>query len=467
MNINLPKSAIDAVDKVKSLGGKVWLVGGAIRDHIRGLEPKDFDFATDLTPEQLVPIGNVVGKSFNVCLINNYEFATLRSEHYGKKRNSSGDRLEQVAVASSIEEDLARRDFTCNAIAYDLETNQIIDPYNGIEDIKNVIVRFVGDPYERIDEDPIRMLRAVRFSTDFNWEMENTDQIEDCVAKIRFVASERIYAEFKKVHNIGEFLDNAWGLMVSLIPELYFCEGVKQPPPHELTVSVHLGESAGWYDSNDFTLAFAAFLHDIGKPLTFTKDLNDKIHFYDHQFVGAEMVEEILTRLSFPNSEKDEIVYLVKNHMEPFHLDPNNKRQMRRFVSRHGEDLARKLINLNRADELAKKLHSEVFKEGHYNIYFEDVTLNAMVLEEAIHQIIAEQTALGLKDLAIDGTTLIEMGYMPGPKFKEVLNACLEAVLENPENNTVEYLLDIAKPILNDSLFKEIGGVVIDKGICG
>lgn len=303
---------------------QVFLVGGAVRDYCQGKTPSDFDIATDASPQQ-------VQRLFKRVLSTGIEHGTVTIRHKGKSFECTTFRTEgkysdarhpdAVQFVPSIEEDLSRRDFTINAMAISLETHALLDLFGGAADLKAGIIRTVGKAEERFSEDPLRMLRAVRFASRFQFVLEqSTEQaIQTLAKKIVSVSPERIKDELSKMlvtanPMIGLQLLDRTGLLDMIMPELAAGRGMTQGDFHNADVLTHSFVVCA-NTPNSLELRLAGLLHDIGKPKTRTVDESGAVHFYRHEIIGERMAEKILRRLKFPNKTVDKVKTLVRYHM--------------------------------------------------------------------------------------------------------------------------------------------------------
>ncbi|MCR4626937.1 MAG: HD domain-containing protein, partial [Treponema sp.] len=318
----------------KEAGFEAYLVGGAVRDMLLGKTETDWDLTTNATPEQVmkifkkvIPTGIAHGTVTVLFMGKQIEVTTYRTD----SEYSDGRHPDKVIFTSSLEDDLSRRDFTMNAIAASLETGEIKDPFNGISDIKNKIIRTVGNPFDRFTEDGLRPIRAIRFSSQLDFEIEKKTFEAITTPEVRKktlgISIERFRDEFVKTlksnaPSKGFHLMEQTGILEYFIPELSFCRGVIQGDGrgfHEFDVLDHLLYACDGACNDNLIVRLAALFHDIGKPETKREQLSDssgeKITFYNHESVSERITEKILTRLRFPNATVNEVCHLVKNHM--------------------------------------------------------------------------------------------------------------------------------------------------------
>jgi poly(A) polymerase len=431
---NAKQHAAEIVRKLREHGHQAYFAGGCVRDLLLSREPADYDVATDATPQQVMqifPQTLAVGEQFGVVLVPESDALALTGED---ARRSTGAAVEVATFRSDIgysdgrhpdevrftkdpRQDVQRRDFTINGMMLDPATNEVLDFVGGREDLKAGIVRAIGDPERRFAEDKLRMLRAVRFAARLDYKIDPATMaaIQKLAPQIHQVSCERVRDELTKMLTEGrasrafELLD-ASGLLAEVLPEIAAMKGVEQSPEYhpEGDVFVHtllLLEKLPAGASK--TLAWGALLHDVGKPPTF-RVAPDRIRFDGHVDVGVKMAAEICRRLRFSNDETDQILALVDNHM--------------RFgdVQRMKQSTLKKFLRLPAFDEHLE-LHRLDCLSSHGNLDAYDYS------REQLHSIPPE--AIRPTPL-ITGRDLIEAGYEPGPRFKEILTAVEDAQLE-------------------------------------
>lgn len=404
-------------------GFQALLAGGCVRDPLLGRVPADYDVATDATPEQvaeLFPESVAVGAQFGVILIpaENFkvEVATFRSD----VGYTDGRRPDAVIYAKTPEEDVLRRDFTINGLLMRHDTGEILDFVGGREDLKAGIIRAIGDADKRIEEDKLRMLRAVRFAARFRFEIEAATfrSIRKQAENIHQVSAERVREELTKMLTEGaagdafRLLDRT-GLLQKVLPEISAMKGVEQPPQYhpEGDVWVHTcmmldGIAAG----SSPTLAWGVLLHDVGKPPTFRSaaETGDRIRFDGHVEVGVRMGAEICRRLKMSNDNTDQILALIANHMKFKDAEQMRASTLKKFVRmpKFDEHMA-----LHRLDCLSSHRHLDA-----YNF---------------VHDFLARTPPEQVRPpRLLTGNDLLYMGLDPGPKFREVLQAVEDAQLE-------------------------------------
>ncbi|MFQ6039422.1 MAG: CCA tRNA nucleotidyltransferase [Candidatus Poribacteria bacterium] len=416
---NMRKIAIDIVKKLNGAGYKALFAGGCVRDEIMGIEPDDYDIATDARPDEVMALFEKtapVGAQFGVVLvvIDNIPFqvATFRSDG----RYIDGRHPENVRLSASAEDDALRRDFTINGLMFDPIAGKLYDYVNGKKDIEDRIIRCIGEPRERFSEDKLRLIRAVRFAARFEYQIEKRTfgAIKELAPTILEVSYERIRMELVKIFtgkNAGNGLQllHDTGLLAYVLPEVSAMVGIPQPRKFhpEGDVFTHTKLTLDNLIEPSPVLAFAALLHDVGKPRTMT--ITDRIRFHEHNKVGAEMAKNICTRLRFSKDEREKIVACVENHMTFMNIHRMKKSTLKRLFQRETflDELA-----LHKADCLAS--HGSLENWEFCKRRFEKYSAEEIKPEPLIN-----------------GHDLINLGYKPGPMFKEILSAVEEAQLDN------------------------------------
>ena len=437
-------------------GFQAYLVGGAVRDLILKKPCSDWDVATNATPEQVmsmfkfvVPTGIAHGTVTVHFHKTEIEVTTFRTE----SEYSDGRHPDKIAYASTIEEDLSRRDFTMNAIAVNLRNGKICDPFGGRKDIRKKVIRTVGIPNERFMEDGLRPIRALRFASQLNFSIEKDTFSEifkpDIQKKITSISIERFRDEFLKMlksekPSVGLKLMEETRILKLFIPEFEVCRGCIQGDGrgfHDFDVMDHLIYACDGAPKNNYKVRLAALFHDIGKPSCKRVIENEKdgqlFTFYNHDNEGAKITEKILRRLKFSNEEIADVSHLVKNHM--FHYESSwSDAAVRRFIVRVGLQYMDDLFDLRVADVFG--MHN-----NQVNLRNSTTSENILELKERIEKITEKQNALSLKDLCVNGKDLMDIGIPSGKKIGVVLNELFEAVLEDPEMNNREKLLKLAE----------------------
>ena len=443
---HVPADALGICERLRHAGKRAWIVGGCVRDSLLGKPISDWDVATDALPNELmklfpkaIPTGLQHGTVTVVMRGEHYEVTTLR----GETTYSDGRRPDAVHFVDDIVADLARRDFTINAIAVDPANGLLVDPFDGRKDLDQRTIRCVGRALERFSEDGLRVLRAARFSATLGFDLDPDTfaAIGPTLDTFRKVSAERVRDEWMKTMKAKtpsrafEVMRTSGILEVSC-PEMLEGVGMVQNKWHSLDVWNH---ALTCMDAcvGDPILRIAALLHDVGKPRS--REFSEKTQdytFYDHDKIGAEIALPIVTRLKFSNDEKERIVGLVRHHL--FHYDAWSDQAVRRWIKRVGTERIEDLYRLNEADLRGK------------GSIFQDADLHPLVaLKAHVEKVLAEGAALSTRDLAIDGNVLMkELGIKPGRIIGQVLEELLEAVIADPALNTREALLPLASEIV-------------------
>ena len=452
-NLKIPQPLKKMNEIFKANGYEAYLVGGAVRDMIRGKDAADWDVATNAQPEQVVkifhkviPTGIAHGTVTVLFMGHSIEVTTYRTE----ADYSDGRHPDSVNFAGTIKEDLSRRDFTMNAIAASLEDGHLVDPFAGQEDIKSKTIRTVGNPYDRFNEDGLRPIRAIRFASQLGFSItaETMAAIPASLAKTATISVERFRDEFIKIlkspePSVGLKLLEETGILKIFIPELTNCRKVEQADYrgyHQFDVLDHLLYACDGAPAHKELVRLAALLHDIGKPKAKqqkkTPDGQITFTFYNHEKYSEEISQNLMTRLKFSKAEIATVCHLVKNHM--FHYESNwSDASVRRFLFRVTPEALEDLFDLRMADVYGKNRTPPVLKEGPWSD-------NLLELKDRIAELSSQQQVLGLKDLAINGKDLMAAGIPAGKQLGSILNQLLETVLDDPEQNNREQLLTIA-----------------------
>lgn len=442
----IPEKARVIFDLLEKNGYECFLVGGCVRDMLMGKEPHDIDITTDATPDEVKKVFadfhtlDIGIKHGTVTVMNEgepIEITTYRKESI----YSDGRHPDSVSFSRHINDDLSRRDFTSNAIAYS-DKSGIVDPFGGIADIENKTLRCVGDPTERFKEDSLRILRALRFASvlGFNIEKETEKAMFNCRELINIVSPERIFAEISKLicgKNAGERVSRYSDILAVALPEIKDMKGFQQHNYHHIyDVLNHTAKVVdSVYPAVD--LRFAALFHDCGKPDCFSIDENGVGHFYSHASISAHKANEALQRLRCDNATKDKVVKLVKIHDTP--IEPDSK-TVKKKLQKYGEEIFFDLIKLQRADNMG--LAPEfLYRQETYD-----------QLEEIARLIIEENQCFSLRDLAVNGRDMINLGLKGkdiGTVLDELLKAVIEEKCENDKESLLLYYHNNVKSVLN------------------
>ena len=444
----IPADVVSLCQRFDDHGYRSWIVGGCVRDLLRGEDVNDWDVATDARPDQVgkvfqrvVPTG--IDHGTVTVLLNDasYEVTTLR----GERGFSDGRRPDEVFFVTDIDLDLSRRDFTVNAIAYDPITDRMADPFSGRADMARHVLRAVGDPRARFTEDGLRILRGARFVATLGFELEAETQAAfagalDVFAK---VSHERVRDEWMKTMKASRpsrafEVMRTTGILGVTFPEIVEQAGCEQNSYHAYDVWGHTMAVLDASEGDDVE-KIAALLHDIGKPRTRARsEKTGDWTFYHHENVGADMADRWLRDYRFSNSERDKIVRLVRHHLicyEPRWSDA----AVRRFMKRVGSDCIEPLLRLGEADAKGKGLPVD----DHLQLLVE--------LRDRIDNEEAKGGVPTTQGLAISGKEVLQMmQHGPGPAVGALLNELLDRVLEDPALNTSDKLMDLAKELASD-----------------
>ncbi|HVY29420.1 MAG TPA: HDIG domain-containing protein [Polyangiaceae bacterium] len=450
----VPTEVRELCQRLKEAGHRSWIVGGCVRDELLRQErgsgathaQNDWDIATSARPEQVqklfrrvIPTGIQHG-TVTVLMGKDaqYEVTTLR----GETSYSDGRRPDAVYYVDDIKDDLARRDFTINAIAYDVLEDKLLDPFDGSGDLKRQLLRAVGVASERFAEDGLRVLRGARFvaTLDLTLEEQTARAIEPSLDSYRKVSAERIRDEWmktmkaKRPSRAFEIMKDH-GLLAITAPEMLESVGCEQNKYHAFDV---WGHAMACLDAAPLmpVLRVAALLHDVGKPRSraFSEKTQDYT-FYEHERIGAEMVEPMLSRLRFSNEERQHIGALVRHHLICYDSSWSDS-AVRRWIRRVTPELVPDLYLLNEADVRGKG---------------RDCSPDLAALEGLkahVEKVLAAGAAFSIRDLAIDGRALMQdLGMKPGPDLGRILKALLDEVVDDPSKNQREILLDRARAL--------------------
>jgi len=442
-SVLVPAPILDVLRRLQESGHRAYVIGGATRELLRGVSSlQDWDIGTSATPEEvlrLYPRAVATGARFGTVTVPTAagpcEVTTFRVEgEYTDAR-----RPERVTFVRGLEEDLKRRDFTVNAIAWDPLAGRIVDPTGGIPDLEARLLRAVGNPAERFREDGLRPIRAARFAATLEFDLEEgtARALPDARAEVGRVAAERVQDELLKMLRAPkpsrgfEVLREA-GLLEIWMPELHACVAVPQNRYHAYDVYFHTLYTCDAAPPEKPVVRLAAVFHDVGKPVTRQEREDGEATFYNHQFVGARLAEEAMERLRFSREMTDRVVHLVRQHMFDYRPEWTDA-AVRRFIRSVGVEAIADLFDLRIADNLGNGL-----KTG-FPHYLEE-------LRKRVEAVLEAEEALSVRDLAVDGTDVMRaLDVPPGPKVGEILEHLLEEVLENPALNRREWLLERMK----------------------
>lgn len=445
MTMDMPKNVDTAINLLQSAGFEAYAVGGCVRDSLLGKIPNDWDITTSAKPEDM----KSVFADFH-CIDTGIKHGTVTVVIDGEPLEITTFRLDgeyednrhpkSVTFTSNLGADLGRRDFTVNAMAYSKMTGTV-DLFGGQNDLKNKIIRCVGDPDRRFNEDALRILRALRFASALDFEIEEkTAQslLKNC-ALLGNISEERIAKELLKLvcgKGAKRILTDFAPVLFEILPELQpMYKNSHDNPHHCYDIYEHTLIAVESIDPEP-TLRFAMLLHDCGKPAVKKFDENGVAHFYGHQRISAEISAQILARLKVSNKFRDEILFLVSNH-DRWELYENTEK-MPRYLSKFGLDGVLKLLKVMRADVLAQS------PEYRYRL---DQIADA---EEIAKNLAAQKPCLSLSELQINGRTLMDIGIPQGRKLGAVLAQLLDEVIDGVTKNTQEALTTRAREIYRE-----------------
>lgn len=442
MDIKLPFEVRLILENLKNRGFEGFVVGGCVRDSLLNRKPKDWDITTNSRPEETLTVFDEAGyktiptgikHGTITILVENkpYEITTYRVDgNYSDRR-----RPDNVNFTTSITEDLSRRDFTINAMAYN-NSDGLIDPFGGQNDLKKKVIACVGIPDIRFNEDALRMLRAIRFSAELNFNIHSETFL--AITKnnelINKISKERIREEFNKIlisnpKKLIDMLDT--GLLRYILPEFLSCIKVCQDNPyHVYSVDEHILNAVENIENN-LILRLTMLFHDIGKPLCKTIDESGKGHFYGHDKISSEIAVVRLNALKYDNTTIKKVRDLILYHDQK--IGDTNK-SVRKWLKKFGLDMLLDLIKVKEADI---KAQNPIFYHERYEIL--------QRIKKNISDIVQNNECYDSKNLAINGSDLIEAGFTEGKEIGLILNGLLDMVIENPELNTKEKLIEWAK----------------------
>ena len=437
MKIQLPEKVNQIIHTLQEHGYEAYAVGGCVRDSVLGRVPDDWDITTSATPQEtkaLFPRTFDTGIEHGTITVliekDAFEVTTYRVDgKYEDSRHPS-----EVTFTRCLQEDLLRRDFTINAMAYN-EKEGLVDIFGGMEDLQNKMIRCVGNARARFGEDALRILRAVRFAAQLGFEIEEETQkgITELAPSLANISAERIQVELVKmlVSPNPKLLRTAYelGIMKVIMPEFdEMMKTTQETKHHKYTVGEHTIKAIENIRA-DKVLRLTMLLHDVAKPRMKTMDEKGAAHFKKHDIVGTEMAKQILRRLKFDNDTMNKVVKLVQYHDYRMPAIANN---VRKAMNKIGEELFPYFLEVQEADALAQSEYMQ-----------EEKLQNIKEIRTCYEEIVARQECVSLKTLAITGNDLIENGMKPGKEIGVILNKLLEIVIENPEYNQKETLLKI------------------------
>ena len=461
MKRSIPKEVVEVSMTLAKAGFEAHLVGGCVRDTLLGVQPKDWDVATNAHPEEVQKIfpEHVYENEFGTVGVKTeaedaslkvIEVTTYRIEgKYSDKRHP-----DEVRFARTLEEDLSRRDFTVNAMAMGLK-GDIIDPYGGEKDLRARIIRTVGDPEQRFGEDALRLMRAVRFAVQLDFEIEPATEkaIAKLASPLKHIAAERIREELSKILMTplaarGILLLEKLGLLAYVLPELREGLGVGQNKHHVYTVFEHNLKALDYSARQGYSLEvrMASLLHDVGKPRAKKGDGIDS-SFHQHEYIGAKMAVKMLDRLRYSREFVDKVAHLVRRHMFFYDVGVVTPAGVRRFIVRVGPENIDDLLKVREADRIGSGVEVAVpYRLRHF----------LFMIEKVKHDPITP------KMLKINGDDLMKLLDLPeGMRIGWILHSLLEKVLEDPKNNTKAHLTKRAKE-LNEMTDAELKKLMVE-----
>jgi len=448
IQIQLPAGVRYIIDTLSANGYEAYAVGGCVRDSLMGRAPSDWDVTTNAEPDailtvfkanRVIPTGIKHGTVTILCKGGQYEVTTYRVDGV----YTDGRRPENVTFSSSLEEDLCRRDFTINAMAYN-ERDGLCDFFGGIGDLQNRIIRCVGEPHCRFAEDYLRMLRAYRFAAVLGFDLE-TSVIETIAAgraNIKGISAERIQVELNKTLLSGNFpMIRAFFAALGdvIVPEVAALRGVEQNNPFHCSDVYGHTMAVLEHTEADLPMRLAALLHDTGKAKSRTVDQDGVCHFYKHEIKSVEIASAVLKRLKYDNDTLDVVLNIIRFHSHCFRPE---RRSIKKLIGKLGPGLARYVLAFYRADTMGK---SDVAKAR--NLPVADACM-AM-----LDDVLATGEPCSIADLAVNGKDIMSiLGLPPGREVGEMLNALLDCVQNDPALNTVEQLTEIMQQRQRSSL---------------
>lgn len=441
--INIPADANELIHTLQNNGYSAYIVGGCVRDSILGKTPHDWDICTSATPSEMLKIfkdRKIIETGLQhgtVTIVVNgepYEITTYRIDGI----YSDNRRPDTVTFTDKLVEDLRRRDFTINAMAYNDEEG-LIDPFNGMQDIEYKKIDCVGSAKDRFEEDALRILRAIRFAAQLEFTiMPGTEwEIHQQYKNLENISIERINSEFCKIASSDDFCvelllyKDVFSLFIPELKDMF--DFPQNNPWHIWDVFGHTIHAVEYCDSNDLTVRLAVFFHDFGKPHSYQDGEDGIRHFKGHGRVSADITDSIMKRLRFDNETRNNVVELVYYHDATFEV---GKKHVKRWLNKIGEKQFRRLLQVKKADNKAQNLElsSDRIKE-------------LSEIESLIDEVLQEEECFSLKDLAVNGKDLMSIGYKTGKELGNTLNRLLQLVIDGDCPNEKEKLLQEAESL--------------------
>lgn len=441
IKISIPSDANEIIHTLQNHGHSAYVVGGCVRDSILGRIPHDWDICTSATPNEMLEIfkdRRVIETGLQhgtiTIVINNepYEVTTYRIDG----AYSDNRRPDSVTFTDKLVEDLRRRDFTINAMAYNDEEG-LIDPFDGLKDIEWKKIRCVGSAKDRFGEDALRILRAIRFASQLEFAMmpETLYEINQQYKNLENISIERINSEFCKIASSSDFcvqmvlFQDVFALFIPELKDMF--DFPQNNPYHDYDVYGHTIHAVEHCESDDLTVRLAVFFHDIGKPHSYQDGEDGIRHFKGHGRISAEITDNIMKRLRFDNETRNNVVELVYYHDATFEV---GKKYVKRWLNKIGEEQFRRLLEVRKADILGQKPN------------FEQSRIDKVDnIEEILEEVLQEDECFSLKDLAVNGKDLMDIGYKSGRQLGAALQGLLDCVIGEEVNNNKEELLELAK----------------------
>ena len=441
-DIKLPNQVSDIINRLDEYGYVAYVVGGCLRDGILGKTPHDWDICTSATPDkvieifsdtEVIPTGLQHGTVTIILDHTPYEVTTFRIDgNYSDNR-----RPDDVKFTTNIIDDLSRRDFTINAMAYNPKTG-LIDPFGGRKDIQDGIVRCVGDAKERFGEDALRMLRAIRFAVqlNFNIDYKTKSAIQMLRKNILNISQERITSELNKmVICIGFYMQLLFHreLFALIIPELDKCIDFNQNNPyHCYTVYTHIAHAVG-YGMPDLIAKLALLFHDIGKPECQVFDENGVAHYYGHAKISADIADKRMKAMRYDNDTRNKVVELISYHDAALEATPKH---IKKWLNKIGEEQFRRLLNVRSADVCAQSSQ-----------YLVNRLDKIEQVRKCLEEVLSSEQCFQLKDLAVNGKDLMAIGIEPGKRMGDILDQLLDMVIDGEVENEKDKLLKCVKSL--------------------
>ena len=441
IKIDLPKDVEEILKTLNKNGHSAYVVGGCVRDSILKRPIHDWDICTSATPNEMLEIfkdrrvietGLQHGTITVVVNGESYEVTTYRIDGV----YSDNRRPDSVTFTDKLVEDLRRRDFTINAMAYN-DDEGLIDPFDGLKDIEWQKIRCVGSAKDRFGEDALRILRAIRFASQLEFAMmpETLYEINQQYKNLENISIERINSEFCKIASSSDFcvqmvlFQDVFALFMPELKDMF--DFPQNNPYHDYDVYGHTIHAVEHCESEDLTVKLAVFFHDIGKPHSYQDGEDGIRHFKGHGRVSAEITDNIMKRLRFDNETRNNVVELVYYHDATFEV---GKKYVKRWLNKIGEEQFRRLLEVRKADILGQKPDFEQSRIDKVNN-----------IEQILEEVLQEDECFSLKDLAVNGKDLMNIGYKSGRQLGTALQGLLDCVIGEEVNNNKEEVLELAK----------------------